>query len=106
MGGRLAGGKVAMESGTTATGNELWQQVLDNFGGVASKVLGRDVGQVSLSTGLRDDLGMTSVSILEVMLDLEDVLHIEIDVEKLDQQDLASVGTMADFIALHARPAL
>jgi acyl carrier protein len=36
------------------------------------------------------------------MLELEEDLEIQIDVEDIEQKDLASIGALADFIAGHA----
>jgi acyl carrier protein len=33
---------------------------------------------------------------------LEEDLEIQIDVEEIDQNDLASIGTLADFVSAHA----
>jgi acyl carrier protein len=55
--------------------------------------------QLSEQTRLMEDLGMTSAAALELMLGLEDVLEIEIDVEEIQPDDMASLGGLADFIA-------
>jgi acyl carrier protein len=86
------------------TGSPVRQQVIDNFGRLASQVLSRDVGEVSARTRLREELGMTSTTIIELMLELENLLHLEVDVELLDEPDAASVGALADFVEAHARP--
>jgi acyl carrier protein len=69
------------------------------------KVLARDPGDAALefsdSMRLMEDLGLTSVSTLELMLELEDTLEIQIDVEEIEPADLASLGALADFIAGH-----
>lgn len=53
-------------------------------------------------TRLMEDLGLTSAATLELMLELEDSLGIQIDVEMMEPSDLASLGTLADFVARHA----
>jgi acyl carrier protein len=50
---------------------------------------------------LMEDLGLTSVSTLELMLELEDALEIQIDVEEIEPADLTSLGALADFVAGH-----
>jgi acyl carrier protein len=54
---------------------------------------------LSEQTRLMEDLGMTSVATLELMLGLEDVLDIQIDVEEIQPDDVACLGGLADFIA-------
>ena len=55
--------------------------------------------ELSEKTRLMEDLGLTSAAALELMLGLEDVLEIEIDVEEIQPDDMASLGGLADFIA-------
>jgi acyl carrier protein len=55
--------------------------------------------ELSEKTRLMEDLGMTSVATLELMLGLEDVLDIQIDVEEIQPDDVACLGGLADFIA-------
>jgi acyl carrier protein len=53
-------------------------------------------------TRLMEDLGLTSVATLELMLELEESLDIQIDVEMMQPSDVASLGSLADFVAGHA----
>lgn len=94
-----------MKPAVGVTDSELRQRVLDSVGRLLSRVLRRDVGEVSAQTRLRDELGMTSASTLELMLELEDELAIEVDVEGLDEEHLESVATLADYVVANARPA-
>lgn len=94
-----------MESQVGVADGELRQRVLDSVGRLLSRVLRRDVGEVSPETRLRDELGMTSASTLELMLELEDALAIEVDVEGLDEQHVESVATLADYVVANAQPA-
>jgi acyl carrier protein len=55
--------------------------------------------ELSEKTRLMEDLGMTSVAALELMLGLEDALDIQIDVEEIQPDDMACIGGLADFIA-------
>jgi acyl carrier protein len=55
--------------------------------------------ELSEKTRLMEDLGMTSVATLELMLGLENVLDIQIDVEEIQPNDVACLGGLADFIA-------
>jgi len=67
-------------------------------------VLARDNADtlgISESTRLMEDLSMTSVSTMELVLMLEDTLEIQIDVEEITPADVASLGALADFVAGH-----
>jgi acyl carrier protein len=55
--------------------------------------------ELSEKTRLMEDLGLTSVATLELMLGLEDILDIQIDVEEIQPDDVACLGRLADFIA-------
>lgn len=83
----------------------LRERVMESIHVVLPKVLARDAEDVVLefsdSMRLMEDLGLTSVSTLELMLELEDALEIQIDVEEIEPADLASLGALADFIAGH-----
>lgn len=83
----------------------LRDRVMDSFRTVLPRVLARDAKDtagISESTRLTEDLSMTSVSIMELVLVLEDVLEIQIDVEEITPADVTSLGALADFVAGHA----
>jgi acyl carrier protein len=83
----------------------LRERVMDSIHVILPRVLARDAQDAAfeLSDGMRlmEDLGLTSVTTLELMLELEDTLEIQIDVEEIEPADLASLGALADFIAGH-----
>ncbi|HZM75209.1 MAG TPA: phosphopantetheine-binding protein [Candidatus Limnocylindrales bacterium] len=54
---------------------------------------------------LMHELGLSSTLGLELLLQLEDRLEILIDVEKMNQDKVSTVGDFATFIAGHSRPA-
>jgi acyl carrier protein len=80
-------------------------RVMESIHVALPRVLARDPGgpglELSDSMRLMEDLGLTSVSTLELMLELEEDLEIQIDVEEIEPADLASLGALADFIAGH-----
>ena len=78
------------------------QQVVDSMTALLPRVLGRELPDLAEDTSLFDELGLSSVTTLELLLELEDVLEIQVDVEDIDQDDLRSVGTLADFVTGHA----
>jgi acyl carrier protein len=84
----------------------LRERVMESIHVILPRVLARDdedaAPEVTDSMRLMEDLGLTSVSTLELMLELEDALEIQIDVEQIEPADLASLGALADYIAGHA----
>jgi len=62
-------------------------------------VLAREVSGLSADTRLLDALGMTSTAALELLLRLEERLELEVSVEDLGQEHLATVGSLADYVA-------
>lgn len=54
---------------------------------------------------LMDELMVSSLLGLELMLRLEEQLDIQIDVELMDQDKIVTVGDLATFVAAHHRPA-
>jgi acyl carrier protein len=96
---------VNAQTDTATDTAELRQRVLDSMAEVLPRLLQREEHGLPESTRLMEDLGLTSTTTLELMLELEDNLDIQIDVEEIDQENLASIGTLADFIATHAQPA-
>jgi acyl carrier protein len=91
-----------MEQATAQIDAELRRRVVASIGTLLPKVLKRDVPDPPEDTRLFDELGLSSASTLELLLELEEDLDIQIDVEEIDQTDLASVGTLADFVSAHA----
>ena len=78
------------------------ERVMESIYVVLPGVLAADPAgrpEFSEKTRLMEDLGMTSAATLELMLGLEDVLDIQIDVEEIQPDDVASLGGLADFIA-------
>ena len=93
-----------MEQGTVSSQPDaaLRQRVLGSIRAVLPHVLAGASPDFSEGTRLMEDLGLSSTATLELMLELEEELDIQIDVEDIEQQDLASIGALADFIARHA----
>jgi acyl carrier protein len=83
----------------------LRDRVMESIHIVLPKVLARDaqdaVAELSEGTRLMEDLGLTSAATLELMLELEESLDIQIDVEEIEPANLASIGSLADFVAGH-----
>ena len=88
-----------MEQVETQIDPELRERVAASMHVLLPKVLKRELPAVDEDTCLFDALGLTSASTLSLILELEDDLDIQIDVEQIDQDDLRSFGTLADFVA-------
>jgi acyl carrier protein len=88
------------------TGSALRAQVMKSIHVVLPKVLAREaddaVLELSEHTLLMEDLGLTSVATLELVLELEESMDIQIDIEEIGPADVASIGALADFVARHA----
>jgi acyl carrier protein len=81
---------------------ELRGRVMDSMTELLPKVLRRDLPGLGEATSLFDELGLTSVTTLELLLELEESLEVQVDVEDINQDDLRTVGTLADFVTGHA----
>jgi acyl carrier protein len=96
---------VNAQTGTAPPDADLRQRVLDSMADVLPRLLQSEERDLPENTRLMEDLGLTSTTTLELVLELEDSLDIQIDVEDIDQENLASIGTLADYIATHAQSA-
>jgi acyl carrier protein len=80
----------------------LRERVMESIHVVVPKVLSLDdATELSEQTRLMEDLGMSSTTTLELLLELEDTLDVQIDVEEIEPSDLACLGALADFISGH-----
>ena len=93
-----------MTDTTTAVDPELRQQVVDTICELLPRVLKREVTGASETTTLMDDLGMSSTTGLELVLELEDKLEREISVEDMGRDNFETVGSLADYIAGNLLP--
>lgn len=83
----------------TVTG--LREQVVGNLSVLLGRMLDRDLPDVTPQTRLFDELGLSSSKTLELLLVLEEDLDIQVDVEEIERRDLATVGSLADFVVTH-----
>jgi acyl carrier protein len=86
------------DTATAGVEPNLRDRVVEQICALLPRVLKREVGPVAQGTSLMDDLGMTSTSALELMLELEEDLRVEISVEDLDRDDFETVGSLADYV--------
>ena len=87
----------------TEVDGSLRQQVVAAMAALLKRMLRLDQ-PVTEASNLEDELGMSSSQGVQLILDLERDLSIMIDVEDLEQEELATVGELADYIAGHATP--
>ena len=83
---------------------DLRPRVVDSIRMLLPRVLRRQMPEPTERSRLMEDLGMSSSSTLELMLELEEDLALQIDVEDIDREDFATVGTLADFVVRHLIP--
>jgi acyl carrier protein len=92
-----------MTAQETGLDNELRQHVADTMITVLTRLLER-AEPVTEDMRLMEELGLSSTLGLELLLEVEEQLEILIDVELMDQEQVATVGDMATFVAAHSRP--
>jgi len=81
---------------------DLRSRVVTSMADLLPRILKREQVDAAEETRLFDDLGLSSTTTLELLLELEEALEIQIDVEEIDQDDLDTVGSLASFVAGHA----
>lgn len=77
------------------------EQVVTAICTVLPRVTRGELAVATEDTRLMEDLGLSSSSTLELMLELEDALEIQINVEDIDRDDFRTVGALASFVAGH-----
>jgi len=77
-------------------------RVVDSINLLLPRVLKRELPAQKEDVCLFDELGLTSASTLALILELEEELDIQIEVEEIGQEDLQSLGTLADYVSTHA----
>ena len=81
---------------------DLRERVVGSIGTLLPRILKREMAVPAEDARLFDELGLSSSSTLELLLELEEALEIQIDVEEIDQDDLETIGSLASFVATHA----
>jgi acyl carrier protein len=79
----------------TALRSEVVGQILT----LLPKVLKREIVDPTEEMNLMHDLGMSSTTALELVLELEEALEREISVEDMNREDFDTVGTLANYVA-------
>lgn len=82
----------------------LREEVVEKICGLLPRVLKREVTEASEHSTLMEDLGMSSTTALELVLELEESLEREISVEDLGREDFDTVGSLANYVAGNLLP--
>lgn len=77
----------------------LRSQIVEHIFTLLPRVLKREVTEPTEEMNLMNDLGMSSTTALELVLELEEALEREISVEDMNREDFDTVGTLATYIA-------
>jgi acyl carrier protein len=80
---------------------DLRERIIEAMYPLLPRVLRREVTGASESTTLMEDLGLTSSTTLELLLELEESLEIQINVEDISEDDVTTLGALADYISGH-----
>jgi acyl carrier protein len=83
---------------------ELRARIVVEICGLMPKVAKRNVEDVTEDSNLMDDLGMSSTTALELVLELEERLEREISVEDMGREHFDTVGTLATYISTNLLP--
>ncbi|MFL6121687.1 3-oxoacyl-[acyl-carrier-protein] synthase III C-terminal domain-containing protein [Actinophytocola sp.] len=85
----------------TTEATDFRTRVVSTLSVLLGRLLGRELPGLSEGTRLFDELGLSSSKTLELLLTLEDELDLQVDVEDIDRRDLATLGSLADFVVAH-----
>ncbi len=80
---------------------DLRQRVVEGIAALLPGILRRELPAVTESARLMDELGLRSTTTLELLLGLEEDLDIQIDIDDIEQENLTTVGDVADFVVAH-----
>jgi acyl carrier protein len=80
---------------------DLRQRIIESFDTIIPRVTRREIPEVPEDAALMADLGLTSSTMLELLLEVEESLEIEIDVEGIDEDNAGTIGKLADYIVGH-----
>lgn len=89
---------MAQDVETAAT---LQQRIAKAMTVLVGRVLRSEVA-VREDSLLMEELALSSSLILELLLELEDEFEIQIDVEEMDEDEINTVGDLAEYIANHS----
>ena len=78
--------------------------IIDMIRELLPRVLKRELTDFSEDSALMEDLGMSSTTALELVLELEERLEREISVEDMGRENFATVGTLASYVAANLLP--
>ncbi|OSP41573.1 phosphopantetheine-binding protein [Streptomyces sp. 13-12-16] len=74
------------------------EQTVEHIRVALSKVLDREIAQLSEDVRLVEDLSLDSTSVIELLMALEDIMGVELDVEDLQPEVFETVASLADYL--------
>lgn len=83
---------------TAPADTDLRQRIVDHTRALIPRLVDREIPAISEDDKLMDELGLTSSTTLELLLEIEDAMEIQINVEDIDEDNAGTVGKLADFI--------
>lgn len=81
------------------------QEVAEHIKASLEAVLQREVVGLTAGSRLFEDLSLDSMSVLELLLTLEDTIGLEIDPDELDAEVFRSFGSLSDYVMGQLRKA-
>jgi acyl carrier protein len=73
-------------------------QIVEHLQGCLETVLGQDLPGFDERTRLFEDLALDSMSVLELLMGLEDGIGLDIDPTELDADVFSTVGSLTDYV--------
>ncbi|MFJ8043990.1 phosphopantetheine-binding protein [Kitasatospora sp. NPDC096147] len=86
---------------TAVVDPELRERIVLGIKDALPRVLGREVPEDLENVCFFTDLSLTSASTIELVLEIEELLDIQVNVEKVSLDDLRSIDRLADYVAGH-----
>jgi acyl carrier protein len=75
------------------------QQIIKHIETALSAVLDREIPRLAEDVRLVEDLSLDSMSVIDLLMALQDTTGMELDVEDLRPAVFRTVGSLADYIA-------
>jgi acyl carrier protein len=73
-------------------------QIVEHIRVCLETALGQDLPELGERTRLFEDLALDSMSVLELLMGLEDGIGLEIDPTELDADVFSTVGSLTDYV--------
>ena len=80
----------------TATPSE--QEIFDKIKAAMTELLELEEDEITLEANLREDLGLDSVDLFEMLSELEDTYGLTIETEKLMELNVQTIGDVVEMV--------